>query len=63
MGAPLFDSLKFARRLTEVGVPERQAERQAELMSEYFNHSLEQLVTRDYLSQEFDRRFAQQDFE
>ena len=52
-----FDSLKFARRLKEAGVPEQQAEAQAEVMSETFGYYIDNLVTKDYL----DARFAEQD--
>jgi hypothetical protein len=41
----------------EVGVPEKQAEMQAELMVEAFVYNMDSLVTRDYL----DARFAEQE--
>lgn len=56
-----FDTLRYARRLKEVGVPEPQAEVQAELMGEAFGYFVENLVTRDYLDGTLDARFAQQD--
>jgi len=44
-----------------VGVPEAQAEAQAELMAEAFVFNMDALVTRDYLEQCLDARFAAQD--
>ena len=61
MAAIAFDTLKFARRLKEVGVPEAQAEAQAELMAEAFVFNMDALVTTDYLEQCLDARFAVQD--
>jgi hypothetical protein len=61
MSAIAFDTLKFARRLIEVGVPEEQAETQAELMAEAFVFNMDSLVTRDYLEACLDARFAAQD--
>ena len=58
MAAIAFDTLKAARRLKEVGVPEAQAEAQAELMAEAFVFNMDALVTRDYLDQCLDARFA-----
>jgi hypothetical protein len=57
MSTLAFDSLKFARRLKEAGVPDKQAEAQAEVMAETFGFYVDNLVTRDYL----DARFAEQD--
>ena len=61
MAAIAFDTLKAARRLKDVGVPEEQAEAQAELMAEAFVFNMDALVTRDYLEQCLDARFAAQD--
>ena len=68
MVAIAFDTLQFARRLKQVGVPEEQAEMQAELMGEAFGFYVNDLVTRDYLDArfaeqdaQFDARFAEQD--
>ena len=61
MAAIAFDTLKFARRLKEVGVPEAQAEAQAELMAEAFVYNMDSLVTKDYLDECLDARFAAQD--
>ena len=49
MSAIAFDTLKFARKLKEAGVPEPQAEAQAEILAEAFLHNLDEMVTRDYL--------------
>ena len=57
MSSLAFDSLRFARRLKEAGVPDSQAEAQAELMAETFGFYVDNLVTRDYL----DARFAEQE--
>jgi len=61
MVAIAFDTLQFARRLKDVGVPEEQAETQAELMGEAFGFYVNDLVTRDYLDATLDARFAEQD--
>ena len=61
MSAIAFDTLKFARRLKEVGVPEAQAEAQAELMAEAFVFNMDALVTRDFMEQCLDARFAAQE--
>lgn len=61
MAAIAFDTLKAARRLKEVGVPEAQAETQAELMAEAFVYNMDSLVTNDYLDARLDARFSAQD--
>ena len=61
MSSLAFDSLKFARRLKEAGVPEQQAEAQAEVMAETFGFYVDNLVTKDYLNARLDARFAEQD--
>lgn len=68
MGVTTFDTLKFVRRLEQVGVPSEQAEAQAEVLTEAFNVNLEELVTKDYLAARFaeqkanfDTRFVEQD--
>ena len=61
MAAIAFDTLNFARRLKEAGVPEQQAETQAELMAEAFVFNMDSLVTRDYLEACLDARFTAQD--
>jgi hypothetical protein len=68
MAAIGLDTLKFARKLKAAGVPEEQAEAQAEIMSEAFLFNLDALVTKDYLDARLgeqeariDARFAEQD--
>ncbi len=56
MAAIAFDTLKAARRLKAAGVPEAQAEAQAELMAEAFVFNMDALVTRDYLEQCFENQ-------
>ncbi len=63
-----FDTHKFVRRLEEAGMPLKQAEVQAEVLTEAFTVNLESLVTKDYLAARFaeqsarmDTRFAQLD--
>jgi len=51
MAAIAFDTLKFTRRLTDIGVPEAQTERRAELMAEAFVFNMDALVTKIYLEQ------------
>ena len=57
MAAIAFDTLKYARKLKAAGVPDQQAEAQAEIMAEAFLFNVEALVTKDYL----DARFAEQE--
>lgn len=61
MATLAFDSLQFARRLKAVGVPEKQAELQAELMAEAFGFYVDNIVTRDYLDATLRASFAEQD--
>jgi hypothetical protein len=61
MAATPIDTLKFARRLKDIGVPEAQAEAQAELMAEALVINMDALVTKDYLEHCLDTRFAAQD--
>jgi len=56
-----FDTLRYARRLKEVGVPEPQAEVQAELMAEAFGFYADNLLTIDHFTEVLDARFAEQD--
>ncbi len=58
MAAIGFDTLKTARRLKDAGVPEAQEEVQAEVMAEAFVFNMDALVTKDYLDQCLDARFA-----
>ena len=61
MAVTTFDTLKFVRRLEQVGVPSEQAEAQAEVLTEAFNVNLEELVTKDYLAVEFAKERAYMD--
>jgi hypothetical protein len=61
MAAVVFDTLQFARRLKEAGVPDKQAEAQAEVMAETFVYHMDKLVTTDYLDARLDARFNEQD--
>jgi hypothetical protein len=61
MAAIAFDTLQFARRLMAAGVPEKQAEAQAELMAEAFVYNLDSLATKDFIEASLDARFANQD--
>ena len=65
MATLAFDSLRFARRLRDAGVPEPQADAQAELMAEAFGFYADNILTRDHfeavLDAKLDARFAQQD--
>lgn len=56
-----FDSLKYARRLKDAGVPESQAEVQAELMAEAFGFYADNIVTKEYLDIALRAAFAEQD--
>jgi len=61
MGTLAFDSLQYARRLRAAGVPEQQAEAQAELMAEAFGFYADNIVTRDYLDATLRAAFAEQE--
>ena len=61
MATLAFDSLKYARRLKDSGVPESQAEVQAELMAEAFGFYADNIVTRDYLDTTLRAAFTEQD--
>ena len=49
MAVKAFNSLAYARKLKESGVPEAQAEEQAEFMADAFEANIENLVTKDHL--------------
>jgi len=55
MPAIIFNVHRAVRKLVAAGVPEQQAEVQAELMSESFVSNMEQLVTKDFLDARFSR--------
>ena len=59
MTAVQFDSLKYARRLRNVGVPEPQADTQAELMAEAFGFYVDNLVTKEHLDLALEKQGAQ----
>ena len=61
MAAIAFDTLKAARRLKQAGVPEEQAEAQAEIMAEAFIFNIESLVTKNYLDTHFNEFEARLD--
>ena len=52
MSAITFDTLKFANRLKAAGVPDKQAEAEAEALAEVFESNLRELVTTPTLQQE-----------
>jgi hypothetical protein len=54
MAAVAFDTLRFARRLIEAGVPKAPAEPQTELMAEAFVFNMDAVVTKDYLDARLD---------
>jgi len=56
-----FDSLKYARRLRDVGVPEPQADTQAALMAEAFGFYVDNLVTKEHLDLALEKQGAQID--
>jgi len=61
MSTMAFDTLRYARRLREAGVPEPQANVQAELMAEDFGFYADNLLTKDYFHEVLDARFAEQE--
>jgi hypothetical protein len=52
MGTITFDTLKFANRLKNAGVPAVQAEAEAEALSEVFETNLNELATKEDLHHE-----------
>ncbi len=58
MSTLTFDTLKFARRLKDAGVPDKQAEAEAEALAEVFELHSDELVTREYLDTKFERELA-----
>jgi len=52
VSAITFDTLKFANRLKAAGVPDKQAEAEAEALAEVFESNLRELVTTPTLQQE-----------
>lgn len=58
MAAITFDTLKFANKLKSAGVPEKQAEAEAEALSEALEVNLKELVTKEYLDAKFQQELA-----
>ncbi len=58
MAAITFDTLKFANKLKSAGVPEKQAEAEAEALSEALEVNLKELVTKEYLDVKFQQELA-----
>jgi len=54
MSAVTFDTLKFSNRLKQAGVPDKQAEAEAEVLAEALQVNLRDLVTRADLSARID---------
>jgi uncharacterized pyridoxal phosphate-containing UPF0001 family protein len=52
MATVTFDTLKFSNRLKAAGVPDKQAEAEAEALSEVLEVSIKDLPTKDDLSRE-----------
>ena len=52
MAAITFDTLKFANKLKAAGVPDKQAEAEAEALSEALEVNLKELVTKEFLHNE-----------
>ena len=52
MSTLTFDTLKFANRLKAAGVPDKQAEAEAEILGEALEVNLNDLVTEDMLRRE-----------
>lgn len=52
MAAITFDTLKYANKLKSAGVPDKQAEAEAEALSEALEVNLKELTTKEYLSHE-----------
>lgn len=68
MAAITFDTLKYANRLKAAGVPDKQAEAEAEVLSEALEVNLKELITKEDLHREMeslrrdiDARFVQVD--
>ena len=53
-----FDTLKFVRTLKAAGIPDKQAEAEAEAISEALEVNLKDLVTKEYLDVKFQQDLA-----
>jgi tetrahydromethanopterin S-methyltransferase subunit G len=47
MATIAFDTLRFSKRLKDAGVPDKQAEAEAEALAEVFEVNLKELATKD----------------
>ena len=56
MAIAALDTLKIARKLRDAGVPEKQAEAQAEVMAETFVYTIDKLVTTDAMNARFNEQ-------
>ncbi len=54
MATITFDTLKFSKRLKDAGVPDKQAEAEAEALSEVLEVNMTELVTKEDLTREAD---------
>ena len=59
MTSMAFDTLRYTRRLREAGVPEPQADVQAELMAEAFGFYTDNLLTKDHFTEVLNARFSE----
>ena len=53
-----FDTLKFANKLKSAGVPDKQAEAEAEALSEVLEINLKELVTKEHLDIKLQQELA-----
>ena len=58
MSTITFDTLKFANKLKSAGVPDKQAEAEAEALSEALEVNLKELVTKEYLDAKLQQELA-----
>ena len=58
MATITFDTLKFANKLKSAGVPDKQAEAEAEALSEALEVNLKELVTKEHLDIKLQQELA-----
>jgi hypothetical protein len=58
MATMTFDTLKFANKLKSAGVPDKQAEAEAEALSEVLEINLKELVTKEHLDIKLQQELA-----
>ena len=58
MATVTFDTLKFVHTLKAAGIPDKQAEAEAEAISEALEVNLKDLVTKEYLDVKFQQELA-----